>query len=59
MKAPTGEDARMADPPGPYLPMNVGDTIWTVRHEAHMLQPWAGSAGSAGPRRQPRPPVLP
>jgi ABC-2 type transport system permease protein len=24
---------------GPYLPMNAGDT---VRHEAHMLQPWAG-----------------
>ena len=27
---------------GPYLPMNAGDTIYTVRHEAHMLQPWAG-----------------
>ena len=27
---------------GPYLPMNAGDTIYTVRHEAHMLRPWAG-----------------
>ena len=27
---------------GPYLPMNAGDTIYTVRPEAHMLQPWAG-----------------
>ena len=27
---------------GPYLPMNAGDAIYTVRPEAHMLQPWAG-----------------
>jgi ABC-2 type transport system permease protein len=27
---------------GPFLPMNAGDTIYTVRPEAHMLQPWAG-----------------
>jgi hypothetical protein len=27
---------------GPYLPMNAGDTIYTVRPEAHMLQPWTG-----------------
>jgi len=27
---------------GPYLPMNAGDTVYTIRHEAHMLQPWAG-----------------
>jgi ABC-type transport system involved in multi-copper enzyme maturation permease subunit len=27
---------------GPYLPMNAGDTIYTVRPEAHMLSPWAG-----------------
>jgi hypothetical protein len=27
---------------GPYLPMNAGDTVYTVRPEAHMLQPWAG-----------------
>ena len=27
---------------GPYLPMNAGDTIYSVRPEAHMLQPWAG-----------------
>ena len=27
---------------GPYLPMNAGDTIYTVRPEAHMLGPWAG-----------------
>jgi ABC-type transport system involved in multi-copper enzyme maturation permease subunit len=27
---------------GPYLPMNAGDAIYTVRPEAHALQPWAG-----------------
>jgi ABC-2 type transport system permease protein len=27
---------------GPYLPMNAGDTIYTVRPEAHMLGPWTG-----------------
>jgi len=27
---------------GPYLPMNAGDTIYTVRPESHMLQPWTG-----------------
>lgn len=27
---------------GRYLPMNAGDTIYTVRPEAHMLGPWAG-----------------
>jgi ABC-2 type transport system permease protein len=27
---------------GPYLPMTVGEAIYIVRHEAHMLQPWAG-----------------
>jgi ABC-type transport system involved in multi-copper enzyme maturation permease subunit len=27
---------------GPYLPMNAGDGIYTVRPEAHMLQPWTG-----------------
>jgi ABC-type taurine transport system ATPase subunit len=27
---------------GPYLPMNAGDAIYTVRPEAHMLGPWAG-----------------
>ena len=27
---------------GPYLPMNAGDAIYTVRPEAHMLQPWTG-----------------
>jgi ABC-2 type transport system permease protein len=27
---------------GPYLPMNAGNAIYTVRPEAHMLQPWAG-----------------
>jgi ABC-type transport system involved in multi-copper enzyme maturation permease subunit len=29
---------------GPYLPMNAGDTIYTIRPEAHMLGPWAGFA---------------
>jgi len=27
---------------GPYLPMNAGDALYTVRPEAHMLRPWAG-----------------
>jgi ABC-2 type transport system permease protein len=27
---------------GPYLPMNAGDSIYTVRPEAHMLGPWTG-----------------
>jgi ABC-2 type transport system permease protein len=27
---------------GAYLPMNAGDTVYTVRPEAHMLGPWAG-----------------
>ncbi len=27
---------------GPYLPMNAGDAIYTVRHQAHTLEPWAG-----------------
>lgn len=27
---------------GPYLPMNAGNAVYTVRPEAHMLQPWAG-----------------
>ena len=27
---------------GPYLPMNAGDTIYTIRPEAHMLGPWVG-----------------
>lgn len=25
-----------------YLPMNAGDTIYSLRHEAHTLQPWTG-----------------
>ncbi len=27
---------------GPYLPMNAGDTIYTVQQQAHTLQPWPG-----------------
>ena len=27
---------------GPYLPMNAADTVYSLRHEAHTLQPWAG-----------------
>ena len=27
---------------GGYLPMNAGEAIYTVRHQAHTLQPWAG-----------------
>ena len=30
------------DTVGRYLPMNAGNTIYTVRPEAHMLGPWAG-----------------
>ena len=30
------------DAVGPYLPMKAGDTIYTVRPEAHTLGPWAG-----------------
>src|SRR6266576_2465147 len=30
------------DTVGRYLPMNAGDTIYTVRPESHMLQPWTG-----------------
>ena len=26
----------------PYLPMNAGETIITVHHQAHTLQPWPG-----------------
>ena len=27
---------------GPYLPMNAGETVFTVNHQAHTLQPWTG-----------------
>ena len=27
---------------GPYLPMNAGETVYTVNHQAHTLQPWTG-----------------
>jgi hypothetical protein len=27
---------------GPYLPMNAGETIYSVHHQAHALQPWTG-----------------
>ncbi len=27
---------------GPYLPMNAGETIYSVHHQAHTLQPWTG-----------------
>jgi hypothetical protein len=27
---------------GAYLPMNAGETILTVRHQPHLLQPWPG-----------------
>jgi len=30
------------DTVGRYLPMNAGDTIYTVRPETHMLRPWTG-----------------
>jgi ABC-2 type transport system permease protein len=29
---------------GGYLPMNAGEAVITVHHEAHALQPWAGLA---------------
>jgi hypothetical protein len=34
--------AAWQDTVGPYLPMNAGDSIYTVRHQAHTLQPWPG-----------------
>jgi hypothetical protein len=30
------------DTVGRYLPINAGDTIYTVRPETHMLRPWTG-----------------
>jgi ABC-2 type transport system permease protein len=27
---------------GPYLPLNAGESAYTVRHQAHALQPWPG-----------------
>lgn len=27
---------------GAYLPMNAGETVFTVQHQAHTLQPWTG-----------------
>ena len=27
---------------GPYLPMNAGEVIYSVQHQAHTLGPWAG-----------------
>ena len=30
------------DTVGPYLPVNAGQTIYTVRPEAHTLGPWPG-----------------
>jgi len=33
---------------GPYLPMNAGEVIYTVQHQAHTLAPWAGLAVFAG-----------
>src|SRR5262249_17874578 len=29
-------------PPGPSLPMNAGEVIYSVQHQAHTLSPWAG-----------------
>jgi len=34
--------ASWQDTAGHYLPMNAGETIYTVQHQAHTLQPWAG-----------------
>ena len=27
---------------GPYLPLNAGESAYSVQHQAHALQPWAG-----------------
>src|SRR5712691_1741097 len=27
---------------GPYLPLNAGDSVYTVQHQARALEPWAG-----------------
>src|SRR5712691_5068224 len=34
--------AAWQDTVAPYLPMNAGDAIYTVQHQAHTLQPWPG-----------------
>jgi hypothetical protein len=34
--------ASWQDTAGRYLPMNAGETIYTVHHQPHTLQPWAG-----------------
>jgi ABC-2 type transport system permease protein len=33
---------------GPYLPMNAGEVIYTVHHQAHTLAPWAGLGAFCG-----------
>ncbi len=38
----TLRSASWQDTAGHYLPMNAGETIYTVQHQAHTLQPWAG-----------------
>jgi hypothetical protein len=34
--------ASCQDTAGRYLPMNAGETIYTVQHQPHTLPPWAG-----------------
>jgi len=34
--------ASWQDTVGRYLPMNAGETIYTVQHQPHTLRPWAG-----------------
>jgi len=34
--------ASWQDAAGRYLPMNAGETIYTVQHQPHTLPPWAG-----------------
>jgi ABC-2 type transport system permease protein len=34
--------ASWRDAVAPYLPMNAGDAIYTMSHQAHTLQPWPG-----------------
>jgi energy-coupling factor transporter ATP-binding protein EcfA2 len=41
---------------GPYLPMNAGDTIYTIRPEAHVLGPWPGFGVFCCTRPLPSPP---
>jgi ABC-2 type transport system permease protein len=39
---------------GPYLPLNAGESAYTVQHQAHALSPWAGGSACSASTRRPR-----